>query len=124
MSGLDVRNEGQLTPYSGRTRVHSQPLTPREVYQVLRDIALGQQVMQRLGNLGWTQTQTGLMTVEANGWVLTFSNDSNKLDYCNSCYSPDGREYTFDSSQRFGTDPLELLSTWEHGQLQRLLSSL
>lgn len=104
--------------------MHSKPLTPREVYQVLRDIALGQQVMQRLGDLDWTQTQTGLMTVEVNGWVLTFSNDHNKLDYCNSCYSPDGREYTFDSSQRFGTDPLELLSIWEHGQLQALLSSL
>jgi hypothetical protein len=88
----------------------------RSSFAAPRAIALGQRAMRRLGDLRWTQTQTGLMTVEVNGCVLTFSNDSNKLDYCNSCYSSDGREYIFDSSQRFGTDPLELLSTWEHGQ--------
>lgn len=28
----------------------------------------------------------------------------------------------FDARQRYGTDPLELLSTWERGQLETLLS--
>ncbi|WP_420850312.1 DUF7693 family protein [Pseudomonas typographi] len=31
---------------------------------------------------------------------------------------------SFDSMQRFGTDPVELLSTWEHAQLESLLSSV
>ena len=70
------------------------------------------------------------MTVEADGWVITFYNDCDTLDYCDycdycdSCYSPDGRAYIFDSSQRYGTCPAELLSTWEHAQLESLLSSV
>nr|WP_238558418.1 hypothetical protein [Pseudomonas syringae] len=51
------------------------------------------------------------MIVEADRWVITVYNDGDTLDYCHTCYSPDGRAYAFDSMQRFGTDPLELLST-------------
>lgn len=61
------------------------------------------------------------MTVEADGWVLTFYNDCDTLDYCDSCYSPEGRAFIFDSLQSYSTDPVELLSTWEHAQLENLL---
>jgi len=98
------------------------PLTPREVYQILRDLALGVRTMHRLGERTWTEIYCGLMTVEVDSWVLTFYNDCDTLDYCDSCYAPDGRAYIFDSSQRYGTDPVELLSTWEHQQLENLLS--
>jgi len=64
------------------------------------------------------------MTVEADGWVITFYNDCDTLDYCDSCYSPDCRAYIFDSSLRYGTCPAELISTWEHAQLESLLSSV
>ncbi|WP_429581368.1 DUF7693 family protein [Pseudomonas frederiksbergensis] len=98
------------------------PLTPREVYQILRDLALGARTMHRLGERTWTEIYCGLMTVEVDSWVLTFYNDCDTLEYCDSCYAPDGRAYIFDSSQRYGTDPVELLSTWEHQQLENLLS--
>jgi len=99
-------------------------LTSREVYQTLRDLALGVRIMRRLGEHSWTQIYCGLMTVEVDGWVLTFYNNCDTLDYCASCYDPDGRAYVFDSNQRYGTDPVELLSTWEHQQLEKLLSAM
>ena len=39
-------------------------------------------------------------------------------------WSPDGRVGTLELWQRYGTDPVGLLSSWEHEQLERLLSSL
>lgn len=98
-----------------------EPLLAREVYQILRDIALGVRTMRRLGNLSWPEIYCGLMAVEVDGWVVTFYNDCDTLDYCDSCYSPDGRAYIFDSFERYGTDPVELLSTWEFTQLEQLL---
>ncbi|WP_341524014.1 hypothetical protein AABC73_13575 [Pseudomonas sp. G.S.17] len=99
-------------------------LTAREAYQVLRDISLGVRTMRRLGTKSWTDMYCGMMTVEVDGWVITFYNDCDSLDYCDSCYCPDRRAYLFDSSQQFGTDPVELLSTWEHAQLEKLLRAL
>ncbi len=90
----------------------------------MRDIALGVRTMRRLGMHSWAEIYTGLMTVEVDSWVITFYNDCDMLDYCDSCYCADGRAYRFDSFQRFGTDPVELLSTWEHAQLEKLLSAL
>ncbi|MCE0952442.1 MULTISPECIES: hypothetical protein [Pseudomonas] len=97
-------------------------LTVREAYQILRDIALGVRIIRRIGLQSWAEIYCGLMTVEAEGWVLTFYNDCDALDYCDSCYSPDGRAYVFNSSQSYSTDPVALLSTWEHAQLEKLLS--
>ncbi|MGN2407779.1 DUF7693 family protein [Pseudomonas viridiflava] len=99
-------------------------LTAREAYQVLRGIALGVRTMRRLGTKSWPDIYCGQMTVETDGWVVTFYNDCDTLDYCDSCYSPDGRAYIFDSMQRYGTDPVELLSTWEYAQLEKLLSAV
>lgn len=103
-------------------RLSPNPLTARETYQILRDIALGVRSMRRIDKHSWAEIYCGLMTVETDGWVVTFYNDCNTLDYCDSCYNPEGRAYTFDSSKRFGTDPVELLSTWERSELERLLS--
>lgn len=97
-------------------------LTAREAYQVLRDLALEVRTMRRVTPQSWAELYCGSMTVEADGWVLTFYNDCGTLDYCASCYSPDGHAYVFDSRQSYGTDPIQLLSTWEHAQLERLLS--
>lgn len=91
---------------------------------MLRDIALGVRTMHRLGTKSWAEMYCGMMTVEVDGWVITFHNDCDSLDYWDSCYCPDGRAYTFDSSQQLGTDPLELLSTWKHAQLEKLISKL
>ncbi|BBH46072.1 hypothetical protein [Pseudomonas sp. KU43P] len=99
-------------------------LTTREAYQVLRDIALGIRTMHRVSGQRWAQRQCGQMTVEVEGWVLAFCIEGGALDHCASCYAPDGRAYVFDSTHRFGTHPMELMSTWEHEQLTRLLAEL
>ncbi|AAY37684.1 hypothetical protein CCL16_15330 [Pseudomonas syringae] len=108
-------------PHTGTFSLSAKALTVREAYQVLRDIGLGVSVMRRLGEKPWTEMYSGMTSVETDGWVITFYNDCETLDYCDSCYCPDGRAYTFDSSQQFGTDPVELLSTWEHAELEKLL---
>ena len=93
-------------------------LTAREVYQVLRDVALGIRPMQRLGE----QTDPGLVQVDIEGWCLTLDVDGNHLRHCQRCQGPDGREGVFDGWQRYGTDPVSLLSTWELAQIERLLA--
>ncbi|MFJ4347549.1 hypothetical protein [Pseudomonas sp. NPDC089401] len=95
----------------------SPSLTSREVYQLLKDLALGVRTVQRLE----AQARGGLWLMEAEGWRLSVQRDRDALEYCESCHAPDGRAYHFDTRQRFGTDPLELLSTWERQQLENLL---
>lgn len=96
-------------------------LTAREVYQVLKDVALGTRIMTRAS---WSEIYHGLMTVEIDGWLLTLFNDSGTLDYCDDCRTPDGRVGTVEAWQRYGTDPVDLLSGWEREQLERLLNAL
>lgn len=93
-------------------------LTAREVYQSLRDAALGIRPLQRFGE----QSGTGLVQVDIEGWRLTLDVDGKYLRHCQHCQSPDGREGVFDSWQR--TDPVTLLSTWELAQIERLLTEL
>ena len=62
--------------------------------------------------------------VDVEGWSMTIFNDCDELDYCEECVSPDGRRWCFDLGDRFGTDPVALLSTWEHQALERLLKAL
>ncbi|MGA3682003.1 DUF7693 family protein [Pseudomonas graminis] len=100
----------------------AKPLSARDTCQVLRDIALGIRVMRRVGGDAQVDIDSGLMTVEADGWLITFYKEHNALDHCDRCLNPENRVYLFDARQRYGTDPLELLSTWERGQLETLLS--
>ncbi len=100
----------------------AKPLSARDTCQVLRDIALGIRVMRRVGGDAQVDIDSGLMTVEADGWLITFYKEHNALDHCDRCLNPEGRVYLFDARQRYGTDPLALLSTWERGQLETLLS--
>lgn len=100
------------------------PLTAREVCQVLTDFALGKRLMMRSSIQSWNEIYHGLMPVGIDGWVLTLFNDCDTLDYCEYCRSPDGRVGTLELWQRDGADPVELLSTREHEQLERLLAAL
>ncbi|WP_426119611.1 DUF7693 family protein [Pseudomonas sp. DSP3-2-2] len=77
-----------------------------------------------LGSQAWREISAGNMTVEVDGWVLVLFNSCDTLDYCDSCYSPDGGAGSYAEWRRYGTDPLELLSMWEHAQVERLLSDL
>ncbi|MHC8382410.1 DUF7693 family protein [Pseudomonas sp. LB3P14] len=96
------------------------PLTAREVYQPLRDAALGIRPLTRLDD----QPVPGQAQVDIEGWRLTLDFDGIRLRHCQRCQSPDGREGVFDSWQRYGTDPVSLLSTWELAQIERLLTEL
>lgn len=111
-----------LAEPSRETHLSAKPLSARDTCQVLRDIALGIRVMRRVGGDVQVEIDSGLMTVEADGWLITFYKEHDALDHCDRCLSPEGRVYMFDARQRYGTDPLELLSTWERGQLDTLLS--
>ncbi|MEJ5060050.1 MULTISPECIES: DUF7693 family protein [unclassified Pseudomonas] len=92
------------------------PLTAREVYQQLRDVAQGIRPFARLDE----QTEHGHVQVDIEGWHLTLDVDGNRLRHCLRCQSPDGRAY--DGWQHYGTDPISLLSTWELAQIERRLA--
>lgn len=91
-------------------------LTARDVYQLLKDIALETRTLHTVN------TRQGQIEIEVDGWQLTLVSDDDKLSYCQACQSPEGSLGTADSWQRYGTDPVKLLSIWEHEQLQRLLN--
>ncbi|MCU0121062.1 hypothetical protein N8H74_22590 [Pseudomonas sp. B2M1-30] len=93
----------------------STELTSREVCQHLRDAALGVRPLQVIG------TGTGQVSVDIEGWRLQLEFDGKHLHHCGHCCCPDGREWALDSRQRFGTDPVSLLSTWELAQIEGLL---
>ncbi|AWY39885.1 hypothetical protein DKY63_08210 [Pseudomonas putida] len=91
-------------------------LTAREVYQQLRDTALELRPLTRLDQ----HPEPGPIQVDIEGWRMTLDVDGTHLRHCLHGQSPDGR--VFDGGQRFGTDPVSLLSTWELAQLERLLA--
>ena len=93
-------------------------LGTREIYQLLRDAALEVRLMRAVGEPG----EPGRVTVDIEGWHLTLEVDGTHLRHCQHCRSPDGREAGHDLWQRYGTDPVSLLSTWELAQIERLLA--
>ena len=93
-------------------------LNAREVYQVLKDIALEVRQITRL-----SPGDGGVVHVHVDGWTISLHNEGHELDLCTACTAADGRSADAQSWQRFGTDPVHLLSRWEHEQLQRLLST-
>lgn len=96
------------------------PLTAREVYQQLRDAALEVRPLQRLAE----QPEPGHVLVDIEGWRLSLGFDGTRLLHCQRCQRPDGREGELGQWQRFGTDPVSLLSTWELAQIERLCRGL
>ncbi|MCI3911824.1 DUF7693 family protein [Pseudomonas syringae] len=99
-------------------------LTAREVCQVLRDAIFGRRTMIRACVQTWEELYAGMFMVDVEGWSMTIFNDCDELDYCETCVSTDGRRWSFDSGDRYGTDPIALLSTWEHQTLESLLKAL
>ncbi|WP_054056586.1 DUF7693 family protein [Pseudomonas asplenii] len=99
-------------------------LTTREVCQVLRDVVLGRRTMVKAGRQTGNGADTGHFAVDVEGWQITICNDGDKLDYCEQAESPDGRTWQLAPGDRYGTDPIALLSTWEHRVLEGLLRAL
>jgi len=92
-------------------------LTAREVYQLLKDVALGTRTLYRL------QAPTGSNSVHVaiDDYTLTLQIDHHRIIHCADCHSSDGRFATLDDWPRLGTDPVELLSAWERRQLEHLM---
>lgn len=99
-------------------------LSSREVSQVLREAIFGRSVMSKVSQQSWAHIYSGHFQVDVDGWRMSIYNDCDQLDYCEQCVSPDGRRWSFDSGDRFGTDPIALLSAWEHQTLEQLLKTL
>lgn len=96
----------------------SQPPTAREVYQVLKDLAMGERLLHKV------QAGGAVLTFEVDGWILTLSHDGHHLDRCEACTTADGRHATLQNWPRYGTDPVSFLSVWERTQLERMLIEL
>lgn len=95
----------------------SSSLTAREVCQRLREAALGVLTFKVCAG----PDATGLVTVDIEGWRLLLDFAGQRLHHCEYACSPEGHEGALESWQRYGTDPVSLLSTWELGQVERLL---
>ncbi|MBD8473217.1 hypothetical protein IFT98_05005 [Pseudomonas sp. CFBP 8770] len=106
------------------SRGPSPPLTARDVSQVLREVTFGRRLMAKVGKQTWDEVYACHYVVDVEGWRITLYNDCDELDYCEECVSLDGRRWSFDSGDRFGTDPIALLSVWEHQTLEKLLKAL
>ena len=94
-------------------------LTSREVCQRLREAALGVLAF----TVCEAPAETGLVTVDIDGWRLLLDFAGGRLHHCEHARSDDGQEGSLERWQRFGTDPVSLLSTWELAQIERLLKA-
>lgn len=99
------------------------PLTAREVYQVLKDTALGVRTMRRLSAHVGDEPDSGVVDVAIDGWQLRLHVLHETVQRCDSCTADDGRSAWQEDWQRFGTNPVDLLSQWEHEQLYRQLTA-
>ncbi|MBK4992381.1 hypothetical protein IAE39_000555 [Pseudomonas sp. S37] len=97
-------------------------LTAREVYQVLREVVLGRRGMTKVGSQTWDDVYACHFEVDVEGWRISIYNDCDELDYCEQAASPGGQRWNFDPGAR--TDPIALLSAWEHQSLERMLKAL
>ncbi|RRW59762.1 hypothetical protein EGJ53_26740 [Pseudomonas fluorescens] len=92
-------------------------LSAREVCQRLREAALGV-----LGfEVCQVMSETGLIAVDIDGWHLRLDFAEGHLHHCEYARNCAGDEAMLDTWQRYGTDPVSLLSTWELAQIERLL---
>lgn len=99
-------------------------LTARDVCQVLREVTFGRRAMTKMGNQTWDEVYACHFVVDIDGWRISLYNDCDTLDYCQEAVTPEGQRWAFDPGDRYGTDPVALLSTWEHQTLERMLKEL
>jgi hypothetical protein len=92
-------------------------VSAREAYQLLKDIALGTRTVQ----VAASPIEIEGTLLRADGWQITLLAHDGVLRRCLSCESPDGRTGSPENWQRFGTDPVSLLSAWEQAQIEALL---
>lgn len=96
---------------------HKGSLNSRDIYQCLRNLALGVQHLEVRA-----RREGGLVDIETQGWQLTLALDAEGLAHCVHCLAPDGEQAGLENWQRYGSNPTDLLSLWERTQLERLLA--
>ncbi|WP_348775205.1 hypothetical protein [Pseudomonas sp. AL10] len=119
-----ARTAGRSSQVGSVSENTAAELSAREVSQVLREAIFGRSVMSKVGHESWDEIYSGHFQINVDDWQMSIYNDCDQLDYCEKCISPDGRHWSFDSGDRFGTDPIALLSVWEHQMLENLLKAL
>ncbi|MEN5033038.1 hypothetical protein [Pseudomonas sp. TWI929] len=97
--------------------MHKGSLSSRDIYQCLRNVALGVQHIEVRA-----RRDGGLVDIETQGWQLTLALDAEGLAHCVHCLAPDGEQAGLENWQRYGSNPTDLLSLWERTQLERLLA--
>ena len=97
-------------------------LPAREVYQILKDVALGVRSLRRMSSRPWKDIFTGTMTSEVDGWMLVLHSEGGRLGYCESCTWPDSRSASLEDWHRFGTNPVDFLSAWEREKVEQSLN--
>ncbi|WP_428552052.1 DUF7693 family protein [Pseudomonas edaphica] len=90
----------------------------------MREVTFERRTMTKVIQASWDEIYAGHFVVSVEGWRISIYNDCDTLDYCEECESPEGRRWSFDAGDRFGTDPIALLSTCEHQTLERLVKAL
>jgi hypothetical protein len=96
--------------------------TARDVCQILREVIFARLLMT--GTQTWDEVYACHFVVDIGGWRISMYSDCDTLDYCEEAVSPEGLRWAFDPGNRYGTDPVALLSTWEHQTLERMLKAL
>ena len=94
-------------------------LSAREVCQRLREAALGVLAFK----VCELPDAAGRVAVDIEGWQLRLDVEGGRVHHCVFARSDDGQEGALESWQRYGTDPVSLLSTWELAQIERLLNA-
>lgn len=90
----------------------------RQVYQCLRDAAMGVRALTVL-----SEPEPGLFEVAIDDWRLTLLVDAEGLARCIHCTLPDGQAVGLDDWQRYGSNPADLLSLWERQRIEGLLTT-
>ncbi|MBP0950533.1 hypothetical protein V2L05_09065 [Pseudomonas alliivorans] len=90
-------------------------LSAREVYQRLKEAALGVRSLRRLDDC-----ESNPIRIDIEGWRLTLEISGSCVTGCLHCLNADGQQGTAEDWPR--TDPVSLLSGWEQAQIERLVT--
>lgn len=99
-------------------------LTAREVCQRLREVTFERCAMTRIHASPGDVTAAGFVLIDVDGWRITLRYDGDELNGCEACVSSEDRRWSFDTGDQYGTDPVALLSTWEHATLGQMIKLL
>lgn len=96
----------------------------REVYQRIREVSLGLRQLKLVGESRWRGMDSGAVQVAIDDFNLVLFKENGLLDCSVMLEFYEGRWRQMTSWSSRATDPLELLSVWEHREFVRALEAL